>query len=77
MLVEITRSNKKCTKCVCYFYGKVKGERITATSFSVIQYIKNEEFLFFKQNKNETRLAFAQEAHAPFKEPQNNSRLTK
>ena len=30
-LAEITRSDKKCTKCVCYFYGKVKEERITAT----------------------------------------------
>ena len=24
-------SNKKCTKCVCYFCVKVKEERITAT----------------------------------------------
>ena len=31
MLVEITRSNKKCTKCVCYFYGKLKEKRIIAT----------------------------------------------
>ena len=28
MIVEIIRLNKKC-KCVCYFYGKVKEERIT------------------------------------------------
>ena len=37
---------------------------------------ENEEILSFKQNKYETRLAFAQEAHALLKEPQNNRRLT-
>ena len=31
MLVEIIRSNRKGTKSVCYFYGKVKEERVTAT----------------------------------------------
>ena len=28
---EIIRSNKKCAKCVCYFYGKVREEIITDT----------------------------------------------
>ena len=33
---------------------------------------KNDVFLFFKKDKYLTRLAFAQEAHASLKEPQNN-----
>ena len=37
---------------------------------------KNEVFLFFKRDKYQTRLAFAQEAHVPLKEPQNNRRLS-
>ena len=31
MLAEIIRANKKCQKCDCYFYEKVKEERTTAT----------------------------------------------
>ena len=37
---------------------------------------ENEVFLFFKNDKYLTRLAFAQDAHASLKEPQNNRRLT-
>ena len=37
---------------------------------------KNEVFLFFKKDKYETRLAFAQEPHAPLMEAQNNRKLT-
>ena len=37
---------------------------------------ENDVFLFFKNGKYLTRLAFAQEAHASLKEPQNNKRLT-
>ena len=37
---------------------------------------KNDVFLFLKNDKYLTRLAFAQEAHASLKEPQNNRRLT-
>ena len=37
---------------------------------------KNDVFLFFKNDKYWTRLAFAQEAHASLKERQNNRRLT-
>ena len=37
---------------------------------------ENEVFLFFKNDKYLTRLAFAQETHASLKEPQNNRRLT-
>ena len=37
---------------------------------------KNEVFLFFKKDKYWTRLAFAQEAHASLKGPQNDKRLT-
>ena len=37
---------------------------------------KNDVLLFFKNVKYLTRLAFAQEAHAFLKEPQNNRRLT-
>ena len=37
---------------------------------------KNDVFLFFKQDKYLTRLAFAQDIHALPKEPQNSRRLT-
>ena len=37
---------------------------------------ENEVFLFFKNDKYLTRLAFVQEAHGSLKEPQNNRRLT-
>ena len=37
---------------------------------------KNDLFLFLKKDKYLIRLAFAQEAHALLKEPQNNRRLT-
>ena len=37
---------------------------------------KNEVFLFLKNDKYLTRLAFAQEAHTLLKEPQNNRTLT-
>ena len=30
-VVEIISSDQKCTKSVCYFYGKVKEEKTTAT----------------------------------------------
>ena len=37
---------------------------------------KKDVFLFFKQDKYLTRLAFAQDIHALLKEPQNSRRLT-
>ena len=37
---------------------------------------KKEVFPFFKEDKYQTRLAFAQDTHAPLKEPQNNRRVT-
>ena len=40
-----------------------KSERRTNNCYLVFG-DKNEVFLFFKKNKYETRLAFAQEAHA-------------
>ena len=43
---EIMRSNKKRTKCVCYFHGKVKEERLTANWFSVIKIFKTKSFFF-------------------------------
>ena len=36
---------QKCTKCVFYFYGKVKEERITITQFSLIE---TKRFFFQK-----------------------------
>ena len=38
---------------------------------------KNKVFRFFKNDKHLKRLAFAQEANASLKEPQNNRSLTK
>ena len=38
---------------------------------------KNELFLFFKKDKYQTLLAFAQEAHATLTEPQSNRKLTR
>ena len=37
---------------------------------------KNDVLLFFKNDKYLTLLAFAQDAHASLKEPQNNRKLT-
>ena len=44
MLVEITTSNEKCSKCACYFYGKLKekGIIILLPFFSY----KKEEFFY-------------------------------
>ena len=53
-----------------------KSERRKSNRYLVFGDNK-EVFLFFKKDEYQTRLEFAQDAHAPLKEPQNNRRLTK